>query len=258
MYHIMLFTGQRLDETGLYFYNARYYDPTIGRFISADPIISNPTNPQEFNHYSYCLNNPLRYVDPTGHQIEAMQAYYEQLCEENDIDPDAGLALIIEDGVVVAAVHIESFEGWVEETPNPYDYWVEESAWEKAVSMGLLVGTISLADDWIPVWGQITTAIGYIGGFIAGGIIGIFVKELISVKISFTGKRSGETIDDLKNNPGKWEKTGEKTEPATGKKYGGGTSVEETYRNRETGQVVERHRIYDRNGEVVHDHYRIK
>lgn len=34
-----LFTGQRLDNTGLYYYNARYYDPTIGRFISPDLII---------------------------------------------------------------------------------------------------------------------------------------------------------------------------------------------------------------------------
>jgi RHS repeat-associated protein len=70
MYHIMLFTGQRLDETGLYFYNARYYDPTIGRFISADTIIPDPINPQEFNRYSYCLNNPLRYIDPSGHDVE--------------------------------------------------------------------------------------------------------------------------------------------------------------------------------------------
>jgi RHS repeat-associated protein len=62
------FTGQRLDGTGLYYYGARYYDPTIGRFISADPIVPNPANPQSLNRYSYCLNNPLRYVDPSGHQ----------------------------------------------------------------------------------------------------------------------------------------------------------------------------------------------
>jgi RHS repeat-associated protein len=62
-----LFTGQRLDGTGLYYYNARYYDPTIGRFISPDTMIQNPANPQCFNRYSYCLNNPLKYTDPSGH-----------------------------------------------------------------------------------------------------------------------------------------------------------------------------------------------
>ena len=61
------FTGQRLDETGLYYYGARYYDANIGRFISADSVITDFTNPQAFNRYSYCLNNPLKYTDPTGH-----------------------------------------------------------------------------------------------------------------------------------------------------------------------------------------------
>ena len=61
-----LFTGQRLDDTGLYYYNARYYDPLIGRFISADSIVSDFKNPQAFNRYSYVLNNPLKYTDPSG------------------------------------------------------------------------------------------------------------------------------------------------------------------------------------------------
>jgi len=62
-----LFTGQRLDDTGLYYYNARYYDATIGRFISPDTIVPNYKNPQALNRYSYCNNNPLKYIDPTGH-----------------------------------------------------------------------------------------------------------------------------------------------------------------------------------------------
>jgi RHS repeat-associated protein len=62
-----LFTGQRLDGTGLYYYNARYYDPTIGRFISADTEGIDYKYPQTLNRYSYCSNNPLRFTDPTGH-----------------------------------------------------------------------------------------------------------------------------------------------------------------------------------------------
>ncbi len=51
---------------GLYFYNARYYDPALGRFISADTIVPQPGNPQSLNRYSYADNNALRFTDPTG------------------------------------------------------------------------------------------------------------------------------------------------------------------------------------------------
>ncbi|GAB4187399.1 MAG: hypothetical protein Fur005_49220 [Roseiflexaceae bacterium] len=85
------FTGQYLDDTGLLYYNARYYDPTTARFISADSIVpgagaltlaphdpvataawgkakeGGPANPQNLNRYSYVRNNPLTRVDPTGH-----------------------------------------------------------------------------------------------------------------------------------------------------------------------------------------------
>ena len=130
------FTGQINDvEIGLYFYNARYYDPALGRFIQADSIVPGaasgsgggaatlgydssmrltpltvnlgefaaqvnaenrevlqfgaffqwdsktrqehnvpmgPGNPQALNRYAYCLNNPLRYVDPTEHSAWAI------------------------------------------------------------------------------------------------------------------------------------------------------------------------------------------
>mgnify|MGYP001600812842 CR=1 FL=1 len=62
------FTGQEEDaETGLYYYGARYYDPRLGRFISADTIVPEPFNPQALNRYSYCANNPIIYTDPSGH-----------------------------------------------------------------------------------------------------------------------------------------------------------------------------------------------
>ncbi|MFA5947631.1 MAG: RHS repeat-associated core domain-containing protein [Candidatus Gracilibacteria bacterium] len=60
------YTGKELDGTGLYYYGARYYDPSIGRFISQDPVNGTLSNPQSINKYSYVLNNPLKYIDPTG------------------------------------------------------------------------------------------------------------------------------------------------------------------------------------------------
>ena len=61
------YTGHdHLPWFGLINMNARLYDPAVGRFLSPDPIIQDPTNTQNLNRYSYCLNNPLKYNDPTG------------------------------------------------------------------------------------------------------------------------------------------------------------------------------------------------
>jgi len=51
----------------LHYYQARYYDATLNRFIQPDSIIPNLYNPQSLNRYSYVQNNPVRYTDPTGH-----------------------------------------------------------------------------------------------------------------------------------------------------------------------------------------------
>ena len=61
------FTGKRLNpKTDLYYLGDRYYDPSIGRFLQADPIVPDPGSPQSLNRYTYVYNNPLRYTDPTG------------------------------------------------------------------------------------------------------------------------------------------------------------------------------------------------
>ena len=46
--------------------NGRLYDPVLGRFLSPDNYVQMPDNSQNFNRYSYCLNNPLKYTDPSG------------------------------------------------------------------------------------------------------------------------------------------------------------------------------------------------
>ena len=55
-----------LPEFGLVNMNARLYDPALGRFLSPDPYVQAPDFTQSFNRYSYCLNNPLKYTDPSG------------------------------------------------------------------------------------------------------------------------------------------------------------------------------------------------
>jgi RHS repeat-associated protein len=62
------FTGQEnLDAVGLVHLNGRVYDPVIGRMMSADPFVPDPTNAQTWNRYSYVINNPLSITDPNGY-----------------------------------------------------------------------------------------------------------------------------------------------------------------------------------------------
>ena len=61
------YTGhEMLNEFGIINMNGRLYDPVIGRFCSPDDYVQEPSNPQSFNRYSYCLNNPLKYTDQNG------------------------------------------------------------------------------------------------------------------------------------------------------------------------------------------------
>jgi RHS repeat-associated protein len=57
------FTGQKHNmDLGLYYYNARWYLPGLGRFASADTIVPDPSNPQQYNRYTYVLNNPMTHT----------------------------------------------------------------------------------------------------------------------------------------------------------------------------------------------------
>jgi len=61
------YTGhEHLDKLGLIHMNGRVYDPELGRFLSADPIVQFAKNIQSYNRYSYVLNNPMSYTDPSG------------------------------------------------------------------------------------------------------------------------------------------------------------------------------------------------
>ena len=67
------YTGhEHLDQLGLIDMKGRMYDPKLGRFLSPDPFVQAPTDPQNYNRYSYCLNNPLKYTDPSGKLWEAV------------------------------------------------------------------------------------------------------------------------------------------------------------------------------------------
>ncbi len=65
--HALFYTGKpHDDDTGLSYFGARYYNPTIGRFMGVDPAGFQDSNVHSFNKYAYANNNPYKYVDPDG------------------------------------------------------------------------------------------------------------------------------------------------------------------------------------------------
>jgi len=77
------FAGERASpSTGLYYYFQRWYDPSVGRFISQDPIRGQKSDPQTLNVYIYVVNSPLNGADPTGLScIRALQDCFNTVGE---------------------------------------------------------------------------------------------------------------------------------------------------------------------------------
>jgi RHS repeat-associated protein len=74
-----LFTGKELDgETGLYYFGARYYDPSTGMFTSADSVLARPYDPQSLNRYAYVGGKPLSRFDPDGHDWSDFTKWVEK------------------------------------------------------------------------------------------------------------------------------------------------------------------------------------
>ena len=82
------FTGhEHILQFGIINMNARIYDPTIASFLSPDNEVTDPENPQNYNRYSYALNNPMRYTDPSGNNpmllfwaiATAMETYHNSV-----------------------------------------------------------------------------------------------------------------------------------------------------------------------------------
>ena len=97
------YTNQVDDGIGLYFYNARYYDSALGRFVSADSIIPNQYDPQSWDRFEYARNNPINYNDPSGHSTEC--AVTDKYCSNGQLDTKQK-ALDFADNEQFKATHI--------------------------------------------------------------------------------------------------------------------------------------------------------
>jgi RHS repeat-associated protein len=83
------FTSKERDsENGLDFFGARYYSSTQGRFTGPDPMGGSSDNPQTLNRYSYVINNPLRFNDPTGLAAQDTHQGQDQQPSQDPKKPD--------------------------------------------------------------------------------------------------------------------------------------------------------------------------
>jgi len=81
------YNSKEFDDSGLFYYGARYYDPDNGRFLSADTVKGKRTDPQSLNRYVYVKNNPINFVDPMGND-----AYADEEMEKINSDPGTRFA----------------------------------------------------------------------------------------------------------------------------------------------------------------------
>ncbi|MCU0485605.1 MAG: RHS repeat-associated core domain-containing protein, partial [Anaerolineales bacterium] len=97
------YTGQyaydSANELGLLFYRARWYDPLLGRFISADSIVPGAFDPLAYDRYTYVRSNPLRYIDPSGHKY----------CDGRSINDCTRYSYSIEHTAIMYKIR---FDGW--------------------------------------------------------------------------------------------------------------------------------------------------
>jgi RHS repeat-associated protein len=122
------YTGQRnLGDMGVMDYDARFYSPTLGRFLQPDTIMQDMGNPQSWNRYSYVKNNPILYNDPSGHfwnivagvvigaavgaVVEAASQVIEQWDSEKSIGENIKSTEWDSDKIIVSAVGGAVFGG---------------------------------------------------------------------------------------------------------------------------------------------------
>jgi len=181
------FTGKEMDVNGLHHFGNRYYDALTGRFLSVDPLWAEVpgkrvSNPQLLNLYAYTLNNPVRYVDPSGMQPEAPQTSkpkpeYENLKYVNlstPAVPDHALGPVF--GPTIGMV-----EGLFKGLDPNQDGAARASGWIAAVSG--FAGKFGFAAGLSPVYSASASALAArLGAFsMVGGILSVQIDMIANL-----------------------------------------------------------------------------
>ena len=153
------YTGhEMLDEIGLIHMNGRIYHAEIGRFLSPDPVIQAPTNSQNFNRYTYVLNNPLSYTDPSGYFIAELITAVKAIAAVFTANSIVGAIVAIGKLVVATVKLVVAVAKFLYATPQSVQHvfaqgfalgfgnaLVDGQGFVESVRSGLISGTQALA-----------------------------------------------------------------------------------------------------------------
>ncbi len=170
------FTGKELDESGLYYYDSRYYDALMGRFINPDPLyMENPDygakNPCLLNIYTYANNNPIRFLDTNGEEpVDSSKVKRGGVVEQGSGTPDRLTKrividitnktffviekktdkIIFEADVILGSKETPTPQGkfhagnWVRDYVTPKWGWQSDTPWSKTLLGGNAFGPFQL------------------------------------------------------------------------------------------------------------------
>ena len=142
------YTGHHeLSDVGIVHMGGRIYDPTLGRFLQADPFVQAPNNTQNYNRYSYVLNNPMSYTDPSGYFFKKLEKLVKRYWK------------------VAVAVGVSVF------TYGAASGWAASWGMTQGFSMSVLGSTQTFVTG-LSVGGTVTAGAiaGAAGGFVAGAL----------------------------------------------------------------------------------------
>ncbi|MEZ6074088.1 MAG: RHS repeat-associated core domain-containing protein [Pirellulales bacterium] len=168
-----------LDNLALVHMNGRVYDPAIGRFLSADPYVQFPLSAQSYNRYSYVLNNPLSFTDPSGYFLSGLKKFVKKYWKPIVAIAAAVVTYGAATGWIATAAGNSAYAaalavpGATAGTASLYGataYTAAAGAWSTAAIAGAAAGAVSGAI----VGGTKGAVVGGFSGLMFGGIAGHF------------------------------------------------------------------------------------
>ncbi|MCJ8273899.1 MAG: hypothetical protein MJK04_31435, partial [Psychrosphaera sp.] len=162
------FTGHEgIAGLGIIHMNGRIYDADLGRFLQADPFIQAPKNGQNYNRYSYVLNNPLSYTDPSGHFFSGLKRFVKKYWR------------------VIAAAVVTYF------TAGAAAGWAASWGFTGAISNAIVAGAISGAAGGFVATGSLK---GALRGALSGAVFGAIGGQIHGVENTAAAWSTGEQM----------------------------------------------------------------